>query len=174
MPSAHDVGERRGELALPEVRFRLTSPDFDDLGQLPEQSASVSPRLRWTAPPRGARTLAVRGELWERAPTGDDVLALALPGRTVWLGWGIAAAPGGLDEGQEPCFPGLRYEGFSADGDEDALLFSVLALDTVPPLLPGASPRAFDAAVAGHVLGLATLVGRRPRSRRWRRRLAGL
>jgi hypothetical protein len=92
---------------------------------------------------------------------------------TVWFGWGIAAAAGGLRAGQEPCFVGVRYTDCSAQEDERVLLFSLLALDRVPPRRAGARRRAFDWAVSDHVLGIALLVARCPDSRRWPLRRAG-
>jgi hypothetical protein len=172
MASLSGIRERPPALEVPEGPFRLTSPAFESADELPQRCAAVSPPLAWTAPPVGTRTLAVTGELCERRLSADDEAGI-LPACTVWVGWGIAAAAGGLRAGQEPCFVGVRYTGCSAQEDERVLLFSLLALDCVPPLLAGTRRRAFDWAVSGHVLGIALLVARCPGSRRWPLRRAG-
>src|SRR5919197_318841 len=81
-------------LALPAVAsaaaaFRLTSPAFRSGGAIPKRfscdGADVSPPLRWTAPPRRTRSLAL---VFEDTSTAPPFMH--------WLAWGVAPRVRGL------------------------------------------------------------------------------
>jgi len=158
---------------LPEQSLRLQSAAFGDLGVIPRRygvgGENVSPPLEWEGVPADARSLAVLLE--DRGPAAfQDTLGIPTHGAhaTHWLTWGIDVGTSGLGEGEGGPRPGRNdfgsddYRGPDHDPPgapvRRAYAFVLLALDNVPELLPRADRAAFDAAVAGHVLGSASLV----------------
>jgi len=145
--------------------FRLSSPAFRAGAAIPRRfscdGADVSPRLRWTAPPRRARSLALVLEDTSTAPVF-----------THWLAWGIAARRGGLGEGAHPALQGRNDFGRTGyggpcppSGAKHRYVFRLYALRRPLKLAGGASARQFARALhPGNVLGEARLVGtyRRP------------
>jgi Raf kinase inhibitor-like YbhB/YbcL family protein len=157
-------------LALPAgasaaTSFRLTSPAFRSSGTIPKRftcdGPDVSPPLRWTAPPRRTRSLALVVEDTSTAPPF-----------THWLAWGLAPRVRGLvsaarltlqgrnDFGRAgyggPCPPG---------GTKHRYVFRLYALRKPLKLAAGASARDLAKALKpGNILGQASLVGtyRRP------------
>jgi Raf kinase inhibitor-like YbhB/YbcL family protein len=138
----------------------LTSAAFTDGEPIPERYTcdgdDLSPPLTWTAPPVGARSLAL---------CVDDPDAGRYP-FTHWLAWGIVAAAGGLEEGEAA--PGEGRNDFGAPGwrgpcpppgKPHRYVFTLYALDAEPAL--GSSDRrlSFDRAIEGHVLATAELAG---------------
>ncbi len=81
-------------LATLSVALALTSPAFHAGGTIPSlytcAGADVSPPLRWTAPPRGTRSLAL-------SVTDPDA-----GGFVHWRAWGIAASTRALASGARP------------------------------------------------------------------------
>jgi Raf kinase inhibitor-like YbhB/YbcL family protein len=140
--------------------MELTSPVFADGDPIPERHTcdgdDVSPPLAWTAPPDATRSLAL---------CVDDPDAGRYP-FTHWLAWGLAAAAGGLEEGEVGPSEGRNdfgapgYRGpCPPPGKPHRYVFTLYALDAEPAL--GASDRrlSFDSAIDGHVLATAELVG---------------
>jgi Raf kinase inhibitor-like YbhB/YbcL family protein len=124
--------------------FALTSPNFGAGAPIPKtytcEGRNVSPALRWTAPPRGTRSLAV---------TMVDTDAHF----THWLSWGIPAVRG-IAAGYHPPHEGTNSfgrHGYAGPcppaGPAHHYLFRVYALDADvgPPF-------------TGHVLAVARLV----------------
>jgi phosphatidylethanolamine-binding protein (PEBP) family uncharacterized protein len=164
---------------LVSVQFRLTSPAFSDLGRLPERfgtlGANVSPPLAWTEPPMTARELAIVLEERSGVRWLDEAFAFAegTDPTTRWLGWGLPAAGGQLDEGEPPPIVGTNDLGAAGYSGPDAarttglgsrvtraVRFSVLALDAPLVLAAGADRAAFEAQIRGHVVATATMLAR--------------
>jgi len=159
---------------LPEQSLRLVSRAFEDLGVIPRRyglgGENVSPPLEWSGVPDGTRSLALLLE--DRGPAHfGDALSVPTHGAraTHWLTWAIGPDARALGEGEagghegRNDFGGSGYRGPAYDDPKRssvraAFAFVLFALDNVPELLPGADRRAFDAAVAGHVLATASLV----------------
>jgi hypothetical protein len=138
----------------------LTSAAFADGQPIPERFTcdgdDVSPQLAWTAPPDGTRSLAL---------CVDDPDAGRYP-FTHWLAWGLVATAGRLEEGEAA--PGEGRNDFGAPGwrgpcpppgKPHRYVFRLYALDADPQLGPADRRLSFDAAVEGHVLATAELVG---------------
>jgi hypothetical protein len=141
--------------------FRLTSPSFTAGGAIPVvytcRGRGVSPALRWTAPPGRARSLALEVH---------DPDAPVPGGFNHWIAWGIKASAGGVGQGTR-----LPVEGTNGAGSVGYLgpcppsgvhryRFTLYALDAPLALRRGADLDAFHAALRGHVVGRAQLVGR--------------
>jgi hypothetical protein len=141
--------------------FRLTSPAFAAGGTIPVvftcRGRSVSPPLRWTAPPARARSLAL--EL-------HDPDAPVPGGFNHWIGWGLEASAGGVARGQHLPIEGrngagmVGYLGPCPPSGVHRYRFTLYALDAPLTLRRGADLDAFHAALRGHVVGRAELVGR--------------
>ncbi len=146
-------------LELLAVAFTLASPAFGPGGTIPKQytcdGANRQPPLRWTAPPSGTRSLAL---------LMDDPDA---PGGTFthWLAWGISEKARSLTsrpprEGAGS-FGRVGYGGpCPPRGPAHRYVFRLYALRSPLPLPAGSDRRAFEAALKGRVLRVATLVGR--------------
>jgi len=142
-------------LASLAAAFMLTSPAFHAGAMIPARytcdGAGGPPPLRWTAPPRRTRSLALR-------VTDPDA-----PGGTFvhWIEWraGSHWVQGTNSFGRVgysgPCPPA---------GAPHRYVFRLYALNRTLALRSGASADAFAAALRGHVLATATLVGRYSRS----------
>ena len=145
--------------------LRLTSPAFRSGRPIPKRfscdGADVSPPLRWTAPPRRARSLAL-----------VFVDMSTEPPFTHWLAWGIAPRVRGLVAGARLTLQGRNDFGRSGyggpcppSGTKHKYAFRLYALRAPLKLAAGASARDLDRALRPtNVLGSASLVGtyRRP------------
>jgi Raf kinase inhibitor-like YbhB/YbcL family protein len=156
--------------------LELSTPSFVAGGGIPATHTcdgdDVSPALEWTAPPDGTVSLAL---------IVDDPDA---PGRT-WVHWVVynipaaerelpegveakAALPSGARQGTND-FGRIGYGGpCPPSGPAHRYFFRLYALDTTVELRPGAKRPALDAAMKGHVLASAELVGRYQRASRRR------
>jgi phosphatidylethanolamine-binding protein (PEBP) family uncharacterized protein len=160
-------------------RFRVASPGFGEADAINarhgREGGNVSPELSWSAPPEGTHSFAVLLSSYGRIRP-DDLLRGAEPVATHWLGWGIDGWTRALAEGATT--PVVGRNDFASTGyhgpDPAATgcragtyLLTLLALDGEVRLPePGARRPALDLAVAGHVLGTSSLVGRSGRPRR--------
>jgi Raf kinase inhibitor-like YbhB/YbcL family protein len=138
----------------------LTSAAFASGEPIPRRHTcdgdDVSPPLSWSAPPAGTVALAL---------CVDDPDA----GRysfTHWLAWGLSPAAGGLGEGEAPPAEGRNdfgapgYRGpCPPPGRPHRYVFRLHALDVEVALGPGDRRLSFDAAIEGHLLATADLVG---------------
>jgi Raf kinase inhibitor-like YbhB/YbcL family protein len=119
--------------------------------------ADVSPALSWSGVPEGARSLALIMDDPD-APVGTF---------THWLAWGIDPEAGGLAEGEAAPVEGrndfgvVGYRGPCPPPRHGPhrYFFRLYALDSAVGLRAGASRRELERALAGHVLGIAALVG---------------
>jgi Raf kinase inhibitor-like YbhB/YbcL family protein len=141
--------------------FTITSTAFDEGGEIPRRHTcegdDLSPPLAWSGVPEGAASLALIVEDPD-APSGTFVH---------WLAWGIDPGSGGLEEGEA-----APSEGASGFGDlgyrgpcpppghgPHRYFFRLHALDRAPELAAGANREELDAAIDGHVLETAELMG---------------
>jgi Raf kinase inhibitor-like YbhB/YbcL family protein len=142
------------------VAFALSSPAFPNGGLVPRNytcdGSRVSPPLRWTAPPRGTRSLALSVKDPD-APGGTFVH---------WTAWGISPRSRGLGRGQRPPVQGRNSAGSRGytppcpPSGTHHYVFRLYALRSKLRLAAGASPAAFDRALRGRVIAVARLVGR--------------
>lgn len=148
--------------------FALRSAAFRDGEELDpsftaDEEDAVAPPLEWSAPPAGARELALIVEDPD-APTPQPFCH--------WLVWGLAPQRGQLLEGEAP-----PRQGKNAFGNSEWLLpappighgphdyvFQLFALDEPLTLLPGATRADLVSAMEGHVLAAAMLTGTYARS----------
>ncbi|MFY9577786.1 MAG: YbhB/YbcL family Raf kinase inhibitor-like protein [Gaiellaceae bacterium] len=142
------------------VLLALASPAFHAGTRIPARytctGANVSPPLRWTAPPRATRSLAL---------LVNDPDA---PGRafTHWTLWNLPATRRSLPAGFRWKWQG-RNDGGSIGytgpcppaGPRHRYVFTVYALDSMLSLRRGASPSSVISAVVHHARSTATLVG---------------
>jgi Raf kinase inhibitor-like YbhB/YbcL family protein len=138
----------------------LTSPAFVDGEPIPEKYTcdgdDVSPPLAWTAPPDGAKTLAL---------CVDDPDAGRYP-FTHWLAWGFAPSAGELGGGEAAPAEGRNdfgapgYRGpCPPPGKPHRYVLTLYALDAELELGPSDRRLSFDKAIDGHVLASAVLTG---------------
>jgi Raf kinase inhibitor-like YbhB/YbcL family protein len=138
----------------------LTSPAFQGGGTIPArytcERKDVSPPLRWSHVPRRARALALRL---------DDPDA---PGGTFthWTLWNLSAKTTAIAAGFRWSFQGttsfgrVGYGGpCPPPGSPHHYVFRLYALDTRLTLRRGATTAQFAAALRGHVVASARLVG---------------
>jgi Raf kinase inhibitor-like YbhB/YbcL family protein len=140
--------------------FRLTSSAFRPGGAIPKRftcdGADVSPPLRWTAPPRRTRSLAI---VFEDTSTR--------PSYTHWLAWGIAPRVRGLVPAARLRLQGRNDFGRPGyggpcppSGMKHRYVFRVYALRKPLKLAAGASARDLAKALKpGNILDRASLVG---------------
>jgi len=140
--------------------FRLTSPAFRSGAAIPKRfscdGADVSPPLRWTAPPRRARSLAL---VLEDTSTKPPFMH--------WLAWGLAPRVRALVPGARLTLQGrndfgrLGYGGpCPPSGAKHRYVFRLYALRKPLTLAAGATARELDKALKpGNILGQASLVG---------------
>jgi Raf kinase inhibitor-like YbhB/YbcL family protein len=163
--------------AAPKMALTLTSPAFQPMGAIPKQytcdGADLAPPLQWTSVPAGARSLALIVD----DPDAPDP---AKPQRT-WVHWVLYDIPPtatGLPEGAKsgdlprgtregnndwkragyggPCPPIGRHRYF----------FKLYALDAPLGDLGGADKAKVEAAMTGHVIERAELVGTYEKAKR--------
>ena len=162
-PSEATVSPEEGEQAMP---FVLTSTVFKQGESIPERYScdgeDISPALEWTDPPAGTQSLAL---------ILDDPDA---PGGT-WVHWvlfSIPAAARGLSEGVsdpaeqsdggrhgENSWGQPGYGGPCPPGGTHRYFFKLYALDQELDLAALSSKAELEAAMQGHILAQAELMG---------------
>ena len=150
--------------------FEVTSPDFRHGEPIPGRCTcdgeDRSPRLSWTGVPVETRSFALIGDDPDAPRTWQH-----------WLLYNLAPAAGGLPAGvRAAAVPGsIGMNGWSQpgyggpcppEGKPHRYFFRLHALDISLNLPPGVNRADLDAAIAGHVLAVGTLMGtyERPRS----------
>ena len=155
------------------MSLTITSPDFPDHGELPSRHSldggNHSPRLTWTEVPAGTRSLALIVEDPDvpdpRAPKRifTHWIVYDLPPDTPGLPEAVrdGALPPGANEGRNDA--GTRhYSGPQPPIGRHRYFFKLYALDTRLPDLGEPTRAELAAAMRGHVLAEAQLVGTYP------------
>jgi len=158
--------EIRGQEASSSIELKSTS--FTPGGFIPKrytcEAADVSPALTWTDPPPGTQSFALIEDDPD-APSGTFVhwLAYDLP-----VGYrrlpealsGNTQMPDGMRQGTND-FSRTGYSGpCPPPGKPHRYFIRLYALDTILNLRPGARRKELDAAMQGHILAQAELMGR--------------
>ncbi|HET7174973.1 MAG TPA: YbhB/YbcL family Raf kinase inhibitor-like protein [Gammaproteobacteria bacterium] len=149
--------------------FKLTSPAFEDHGGIPvrytHDGSDLSPPLAWTGAPAGTRSFA----LIEDDPDAPDPAAP----QTTWVHWVVYDIPASvheLGEGAAAHMPGgsrdglndwehTGYGGPAPPVGRHRYFHKLYALDVVLPDLKRPDKAGLEAAMQGHVLGQAVLMG---------------
>ncbi len=164
--------QQRGQGQAPPSQFKLTTPAYNDGGQIPAQYSCAdpnakSPALQWSNPPMGTASFAVIMHDTDAAP-GKNTTDV-----THWIFWNVPASsssvpgdvkpdasPEGIVQGknvrnvngyQPPCPP--------PGATPHHYVTELYALDTKLDLQAGASRADLLKAMDGHVIGKATIVG---------------
>lgn len=140
--------------------FSLASGVFQPDSTIPLaytcDGTNVSPPLRWTAPPKRARSFAILMDDPD-APSGTF---------THWIGWNIPVKARSLRVGQRAPREGTNdagqvgYTGPCPPSGVHRYVFRLYALKAPLQLARGASRTQFLAALRGKTLAVARLVGR--------------
>lgn len=176
-PGAGGGGQGRGGGRGPQAPpLLMTTTAFEDGGVIPAKyvgQMGVSPELKWSQVPMGTQSFV----LLMHDP--EPVLQRGLMDVTHWLVWNIPGTSTGLPEGVQPAAEmpdgtrqaSLRSNGYMGPGAPAGpyhhYTFELYALDTKLDAAAPASPqqtgdtrKAVMAAMEGHILGKAVLVGR--------------
>jgi Raf kinase inhibitor-like YbhB/YbcL family protein len=153
-----------GEKAM---SFRIESGAFKEGGAIPAKHTcdgpDVSPALRWSGAPEGAKSFALIGDDPD-APAGTWVhwVLYDLPATVTELAEGLPAdreLKGGGRQGTND-FRRIGYGGpCPPPGKPHRYYFKLFALDAKPGLDPGATKAQLLEAVKGHVLAETQLMG---------------
>jgi Raf kinase inhibitor-like YbhB/YbcL family protein len=145
-------------VARADPGFRLASPDFAAGGFIPARftadGADVPPRIEFAGIPAGTRSLALIVEDPD-APSGNF---------THWIAWNIP--PGAKSLSDEKIAEGsndfgrIGYGGPQPPSGTHRYFFRLSALNIVLQLPTGATRQELDAAMRGHVIATAELMGR--------------
>jgi len=157
------------------MAFILTSAAFKDGAPIPGKytcdGGDVSPPLTWSGAPAGTRSVALIADDPD-APGGTWVhwVLYNLPAEVSELPENIAKVEsldlGGARQGRND----FRRPGYGGPcpppGPAHRYFFKLYALDAPLTLKPGAQKKDVDAAMEGHVLGTAQLIGTYARQKR--------
>jgi Raf kinase inhibitor-like YbhB/YbcL family protein len=140
--------------------FVLTSPAFHAGGMIPRlytcDGRNISPPLRWSAPPRGTRSLALL-VVDPDAPSGTF---------THWIAYDLAPAKRSLPANARPAFEGVNdagrigYTGPCPPSGTHRYVFRLYALATSLQLKIKPQRQILQSLLRGKTLAVATLVGR--------------
>jgi len=153
----------------------LTSSAFSEGASIPEKftcdGANVSPALTWNGAPASTQTFVLIADDPD-APAGTWVhwVLFNLPGKTNALPENVArdetlSTLGNAAQGRND-FKKIGYGGpCPPPGKPHRYFFKLYALDTSLDLHPGATKAQLEAAIHGHIVGSAQLVGTYARKR---------
>ena len=152
------------------MTLTLTSPSFTHGGEIPRRftcdGEDVSPALRWSGIPGGTKSLALIVD----DPDAPDPTAPKMV-YVHWVLYNIPPTATGLEEAVEPSElpPGTRiglndwkrtgYGGPCPPIGRHRYFHKLYALDTLLPPLKSETKAEVEAAMRGHILGHAELVG---------------
>lgn len=157
------------------MTFALTSTAFADNGTIPQQftcdGSNVSPALTWNGAPPNTRTFALIADDPD-APAGTWVhwVLFNLPGNSTALPENVArdetlASLGNAAQGRND-FKKIGYGGpCPPSGKPHRYFFKLYALDTALALHPGSTKAQVEAAMHGHIVATAQLIGSYSRKR---------
>ena len=150
-----------------KMKLVLTSPAFSEGGMIPKKyscnGADISPELSWEGVPEGARSLVLICDDPD-APGGTWVhwVLFNIPAAATRLAAEIApdaTLSNGARHGTND-FRRLGYGGPCPPGGTHRYYFKLYALDTVLSLDAGALKTQVEAAMKGHILEQAQLMGK--------------
>ena len=151
----------------PATAMQLASPDFRDGEMIPAEftcdGKNWNPALNWSGIPAAAKSLALIVDDPD-APAGTW---------THWLVWNLPPKLTGIVKGTmleyavqgRNDFGDARYGGPCPPSGTHRYFFKLYALDARLDLPQGASRKAMEAAMKGHVLATAVLMGRYAKQR---------
>lgn len=149
------------------MALKLESPSFAEGGMIPRKytcdGEDTSPELSWSGAPAGTRSFALVCDDPD-APAGTWVhwVLFNLPPEVNRLPEAVPREPklpGGGCQGKND-FRRLGYGGPCPPGGTHRYFFKLYALDSLLPLEPGITKRELEAAMKGHILAEAHLMGR--------------
>jgi hypothetical protein len=150
------------------MSFNMNTTAFQPGGDIPRKftcdGLDVSPALSWTDPPPGTQSFALIADDPD-APVGIWVhwVAYDLPASARQLPEGVSktdAMPGGGVQGVND-FGKAGYGGpCPPPGKPHRYYFKLYALDSKLNLKPGATKKAVEQAMQGHILAQAEVMGR--------------
>ena len=150
--------------------MKLSSPAFDE-GELIDpkytcDGENVSPALKWQDVPGQAKSLALIMDDPD-APSGVFVhwLLFDIPATEKGLAEGAGNKKGGVGLHGKNGFGKVAYGGPCPPSGTHRYYFRLYALDKSPAAQPGVSRSQLDAAMGGHILAEAQLMGRYTRQR---------
>ncbi len=157
------------------MAFTLTSTAFSDGAAIPAKytcdGIDVSPPLAWSGPPPGTRSFALIADDPD-APVGTWVhwVLYNLPAAVSELPENIAKVESLDLDGARQGRNDFRRPGYGGPcpppGPAHRYFFKLYALDAPLQLKPGGQKKDLEAAMEGHVLGSAQLMGTYGRSKR--------
>jgi Raf kinase inhibitor-like YbhB/YbcL family protein len=165
--SACGRGGTSEEIADGFPSFALTSPAFAQEGDIPAKHTcdgdDISPPLAWGAPPAGTLTLALICDDPD-APAGTWVhwVLFDIPGSMRELREGVAVGET-LPDGSQQGSNSSRLDGYSGPcppSGTHRYYFKLYALDTTLELGKRTTKADLLAAMEGHILGQAELMGK--------------
>jgi Raf kinase inhibitor-like YbhB/YbcL family protein len=147
--------------------MKISSTALAEAGMIPRRytcdAENVSPPVEWSGVPAGAQTLAlIVDDPDASAGTWIHWVVYDLPVGSAGLPEGIkgeATVPGGGVQGTNS-FRQIGYGGPCPPNGTHRYYFRVYALDASLGLKPGATARELQAAMKGHVLAEAALMGK--------------
>ena len=134
--------------------FSITSPDFEDGGEIPKEfgykNGNNIPGIELHDAPAG--TIAT-------AMIMDDPDAMAAVGK-VWVHWLSTTDGAGelFNEGKND-FGEIGYGGPAPPDKRHTYIFKVYALDVIPDVAEGFSKQELEDAMKGHIIAEAKLTG---------------
>jgi Raf kinase inhibitor-like YbhB/YbcL family protein len=153
---------------VPAGQLTLTSAAFADGSTIPADftcdGPGASPPLAWTGVPTNAKALALVLQDPDAAGGGYvHWIVYAIPPAMSSLAAGISPKPGVLPAGPIEGVNGSGKIGYTGPcppaGQQHHYTFQLFALDAALSLPPGRTAADVEAAVAGHILAQATLIG---------------
>ncbi len=153
--------------------MRLTSSVFEENGPIPRRytcdGENVNPPLSWSGAPAGAKSFAL---VMDDPDIPDFVKERhGISEFDHWIVFNIPPSSSAIGEGEAP--PGISgrtsaggssYIGPCPPDREHRYVFQLFALDDTLPLFEEAAKADLFAAMEGHILDRATLVGRYKRA----------
>ncbi len=152
--------------------MKLTSPAFEPNQLIPSQytcdGEDISPALDWDDPPEGTESLALICDDPD-APVKTWVhwIVYNLPKSARALSENVSPSTSPLSESVQGKndFKQVKYGGPCPPSGTHRYFFKLYALDTKLKLESGATKAQVEAAMTGHILGKAELIGRYSRKR---------
>ena len=152
--------------SAPHAAWQVSSSSFVDGGKMPAKltcdGANVSPEIRLPPPPAGTKSFAIVADDPDAPAAFAHWLAYAIPADMSELPEGASTSSKRLEHATEG-INGFGRTGYGGPcppaGQTHHYVFHIYALDTVPQLPVGASEEQLNAAIEGHVLAEAQIVG---------------